>query len=91
MCCLSTLSCDDANTLPNEFRRKLEEEKDAMELDQLNDACMAPGLEGLPFATEILENTQADIKQQFKEVFQELKDTLEVRSTLYVTILLTVA
>lgn len=52
-----------------------------MEQDDLNKACMAPQSEGLPFATERLENTQADIKQQFKEVFQELKDTLEVCST----------
>ena len=61
--------------------RKLREEEDAKELEELDMACAEPEIEGLTFAAERLERTQADIKEQFREVFQELKDALEVRST----------
>ena len=32
----------------------------------------------MAFATEILEAVQADVKEQFKEAFVELKEALEV-------------
>lgn len=40
---------------------------------------MLPRSEGVSFAMEKLETLETDMKEQFREVFAELKETLEVR------------
>lgn len=42
---------------------------------------MLPQSEGVSFALEKLEAVQTDVKEQFREVFVELKDTLDVRKS----------
>lgn len=59
--------------------RELQAATDAKELEELKEACTSPVSEGIAFATKRLEATRTDLKQQFKEVFQELKEALEVR------------
>lgn len=62
---------------PLTSRKRLAEEEQ-QELEDFRAACQLPGSEGVPYAVEKLGLAQADVKEQFKEVFLELKQSLEV-------------
>lgn len=51
---------------------------DAKDLEELRAACAAPLSDGAEFATSRFEATRASVKEQFKDVFNELMDALEV-------------
>lgn len=59
--------------------RKLLAEAEDKELEEFRHACAFPQSEGVAFALEKLRDVQTDVKEQFKEVFIELKEALEVR------------
>lgn len=61
------------------LNRKLQAEADTKELEDLKEACAAPDSAGLPFAAQRLEMVHVVLKGQFKQVFEELRDALEVR------------
>lgn len=69
-------------SLPKHAIRKLLAEAEQRELEEFKEACLLPRSEGVSYAVEKLEALQAEVKEQFREVFVELKDTLEVRKTL---------
>lgn len=58
--------------------RQRQAEADKEELQDLKEACLFPQSDGVTFAAERLEAAQADVKEQFKVVFAELKEALEV-------------
>lgn len=51
-------------------------------MEEFKEACLLLRSEGVSYAVEKLEALQAEVKCQFREVFVELKETLEVRKTL---------
>lgn len=59
--------------------RKAQAEADEQELNGLEEALESSPAEGVEFATDRLHNAETTVKDQFKEVFQELRDALEVR------------
>lgn len=63
--------------LPANHRKRLAEEEQ-LELEEFQDACMLPQSEGVAYAMEKLGSVQANVKEQFKEVFLELKQSIEV-------------
>ena len=56
----------------------MQQEIDEKELQDFKDACASPQSDGVAIAADILEAAQADVKEQFKEAFIELKEALEV-------------
>lgn len=58
--------------------RKLEKEEEEKELQDLEAVCASPEKEGIEFAAVRLETIQDHLKEQFNEIFAELKQTLEV-------------
>ncbi|CAM9609344.1 unnamed protein product [Ectocarpus fasciculatus] len=59
-----------------EAKKKLAE-AEQQELEEFKEACLLPQTEGVAFATDKLAAVQDDVKEQFKEVFLELKEALE--------------
>lgn len=59
--------------------RKRVAEEEQRELEEFQEACLLPQSEGIAYAAEKLAAVQANVKEQFKEVFLELKLSLEVR------------
>lgn len=62
---------------PPPDRKQLAEEEQR-ELEEFRDACQLPQSEGVAYAVEKMAVAQADVKEQFKEVFLELRESLEV-------------
>lgn len=58
--------------------RQLQQEAEDKEREELEEACASPQSDGMQFAAERLEVVQTTVKEQFKEVFTELKEALEV-------------
>ncbi|CAM9866966.1 unnamed protein product, partial [Ectocarpus sp. 12 AP-2014] len=52
-------------------------EAERQELEEFKEACLLPQTEGVAFATDKLAAVQASVKEQFKDVFLELKEALE--------------
>lgn len=67
-----------SSSSPSDAHRELQAAADAKELEELREACSAPLSEGVQFASSRLEAAQAEVKEQFKVVFQDFKDALEV-------------
>ncbi|CAM9796586.1 unnamed protein product [Ectocarpus sp. 4 AP-2014] len=59
-----------------EAKKKLAE-AEQQELEGFKEACLLPQTEGVAFATDKLAAVQASVKEQFKDVFLELKEALE--------------
>eukprot|EP00752_Nemacystus_decipiens_P008313 g7431.t1 len=60
-----------------EAKKKLAEDEQ-QELEEFQEACLAPESEGVAYAVEKMGEAQANVKEQFKEVFLELKQSLEM-------------
>lgn len=58
-------------------------EAERQELEEFKEACLLPKTEGVAFATDKLAAVQASVKEQFKDVFLELKEALEVRPFMF--------
>ncbi|CAB1105899.1 unnamed protein product [Ectocarpus sp. CCAP 1310/34] len=52
-------------------------EAERQELEEFKVACLLPQTEGVALATDKLAAVQASVKEQFKDVFLELKEALE--------------
>ncbi|CBJ28638.1 conserved unknown protein [Ectocarpus siliculosus] len=52
-------------------------EAEQKELEEFKEACLLPQTEGVAFAADKLAAVQASVKEQFKDVFLELKEALE--------------
>ncbi|CAM9327393.1 unnamed protein product, partial [Hapterophycus canaliculatus] len=57
--------------------KKLLAEAEEKEVEEFQQACAFPQSEGVALALEKLRGVQTDVKEQFKEVFFELKEALE--------------
>lgn len=66
----------DRGSDPNIRKRLAEEEQ--LELEEFQEACLVPESEGVAYAVEKMAAAQTSLKEQFKEVFLELKRSLEV-------------
>lgn len=55
-------------------------EEEQLELGEFQEACALPQSEGVAYAVEKLAAVQANVKEQFRDVFLELKQALEVTS-----------
>lgn len=64
--------------------RKLQKEEDEKEINDLEAVCASLEKEGVEFAAERLEAIQHYLKDQFMEIFVELKQTLEVIISIWV-------
>ena len=83
-CVLETSKMHDGMTavlpdrgLPRTPRKRLAEEEQ-LELEEFQEACVVPESEGVAYAVEKMAAAQTSVKEQFKEVFLELKLSLEV-------------